>query len=103
MMVPVASVVLIVQVMFDMNGAVNQFLLRFGAHYYGGVKKYQWVTIPLALHGVIVKKDGIFGVHSSVNNLISLNFSSVVILDVLRATKRYISAKSSLGSLPLIK
>lgn len=27
-------------------------------HYYGGVKKYQWVTIPLALHGVIVKKDG---------------------------------------------
>lgn len=27
-------------------------------HYYGGVKKYQWVTIPLALHGVMVKKDG---------------------------------------------
>ncbi len=27
-------------------------------HYYGGVKKFQWVTIPLALHGVIVKKDG---------------------------------------------
>ncbi|MBQ7077152.1 MAG: aminopeptidase [Lachnospiraceae bacterium] len=27
-------------------------------HYYGGVKKYQWVTIPLALHGVIAKKDG---------------------------------------------
>lgn len=27
-------------------------------HYYGGVKKYQWVTIPLALHGVIIKKDG---------------------------------------------
>lgn len=27
-------------------------------HYYGGVKKYQWVTIPLALHGIIVKKDG---------------------------------------------
>ncbi len=27
-------------------------------HYYGGVKKYQWVAIPLALHGVIVKKDG---------------------------------------------
>lgn len=27
-------------------------------HYYGGVKKYQWVTIPLAIHGVIVKKDG---------------------------------------------
>ncbi len=27
-------------------------------HYYGGVKKYQWVTIPLALHGVICKKNG---------------------------------------------
>ena len=26
-------------------------------HYYGGVKKYQWVTLPLALHGVVVKKD----------------------------------------------
>lgn len=30
----------------------------FDTHYYGGVKKYQWVTLPLALHGVIVKKDG---------------------------------------------
>ena len=27
-------------------------------HYYGGIKKYQWVTIPLALHGVVVRKDG---------------------------------------------
>lgn len=27
-------------------------------HYYGGIKKYQWVNIPLALHGVIIKKDG---------------------------------------------
>ncbi|MBP5225121.1 MAG: aminopeptidase [Lachnospiraceae bacterium] len=27
-------------------------------HYYGGIKKYQWVTVPLALYGVIVKKDG---------------------------------------------
>ena len=27
-------------------------------HYYGGIKKYQWVTLPLALHGIIVKKDG---------------------------------------------
>ena len=26
-------------------------------HYYGGIKKYQWTTIPLALHGVIVKKN----------------------------------------------
>ncbi|MGM9972649.1 MAG: aminopeptidase [Clostridiaceae bacterium] len=27
-------------------------------HYYGGIKKYQWVAIPLAIHGVVVKKDG---------------------------------------------
>ena len=27
-------------------------------HYYGGIKKYQWVTLPLAIHGIIVKKDG---------------------------------------------
>ena len=27
-------------------------------HYYGGIKKFQWVTLPLALHGVVVKKDG---------------------------------------------
>ncbi|MBR6485333.1 MAG: aminopeptidase [Lachnospiraceae bacterium] len=33
-------------------------LAYLDTHYYGGVKKYQWVTIPLALHGVIVKKDG---------------------------------------------
>ncbi|MBP3559686.1 MAG: aminopeptidase [Clostridia bacterium] len=30
----------------------------FKTHYYGGIKKYQWVAIPLALHGVVVKKDG---------------------------------------------
>ena len=30
----------------------------FDTHYYGGVKKYQWVTLPLALHGVVAKKDG---------------------------------------------
>ena len=29
-------------------------------HYYGGIKKYQWATIPLALYGVIVRKDGTF-------------------------------------------
>lgn len=33
-------------------------LVLLDTHYYGGVKKYQWVTLPLALHGVIVKKDG---------------------------------------------
>lgn len=30
----------------------------FDTHYYGGIKKYQWVALPLALHGVVVKKDG---------------------------------------------
>lgn len=30
----------------------------FDTHYYGGIKKYQWVTVPLAIHGVIVRKDG---------------------------------------------
>lgn len=30
----------------------------FKTHYYGGIKKYQWVTIPLALHGVVVKSNG---------------------------------------------
>jgi len=33
-------------------------LALFETHYYGGIKKYQWVTIPLSIHGVIVKKDG---------------------------------------------
>ena len=33
-------------------------LAFFKTHYYGGIKKYQWVTLPLALHGVIAKKDG---------------------------------------------
>lgn len=35
----------------------NDFAL-LDTHYYGGVKKYQWVTIPLAIHGIIIKKDG---------------------------------------------
>ncbi len=30
----------------------------FDTHYYGGIKKYQWVTVPLAIHGVVVRKDG---------------------------------------------
>ena len=30
----------------------------FKTHYYGGVKKYQWATIPLAIHGVVYRKDG---------------------------------------------
>ena len=30
----------------------------FKTHYYGGIKKYQWVSVPLALHGVVYRKDG---------------------------------------------
>ena len=33
-------------------------LALFKTHYYGGIKKYQWTTIPLALHGKVIKKDG---------------------------------------------
>ncbi len=33
-------------------------LALFKTHYYGGIKKYQWPTVPLALHGVVVKKNG---------------------------------------------
>ena len=36
----------------------NEELAYLDTHYYGGIKKYQWVTWPLALHGVIVKTDG---------------------------------------------
>ena len=36
----------------------NDEFAYLDTHYYGGIKKYQWVTLPLALHGVIVKKDG---------------------------------------------
>ncbi len=33
-------------------------LALFKTHYYGGIKKYQWTTVPLSLHGVIIKADG---------------------------------------------
>ncbi|MFA7109730.1 MAG: aminopeptidase [Sphaerochaetaceae bacterium] len=33
-------------------------LVYLDTHYYGGIKKFQWVTLPLALHGVVCKKDG---------------------------------------------
>ena len=36
----------------------NEELAYLDTHYYGGIKKYLWVTLPLALHGVIVKTDG---------------------------------------------
>ena len=36
----------------------DQELVYFKTHYYGGIKKYQWTTIPLSIHGVIVKANG---------------------------------------------
>ena len=36
----------------------NEGFAYLDTHYYGGIKKYQWVAQPLSLHGVIVKKDG---------------------------------------------
>lgn len=36
----------------------DQELALLDTHYYGGVKKYQWVTLPMALHGTVAKKDG---------------------------------------------
>ena len=37
----------------------DQELALFKTHYYGGIKRYQWTAIPLALHGVVIRKDGI--------------------------------------------
>ncbi len=39
--------------LYEKNGIVY-----FNTHYYGGIKKYQWVTMPIAIHGVISRKDG---------------------------------------------
>lgn len=39
--------------LYEKNG-----IAYMDTHYYGGVKKYQWVTIPLAIHGVVITKDG---------------------------------------------
>ena len=36
----------------------KDFVVYMNTHYYGGIKKYQWVTLPLAIHGVVCKKDG---------------------------------------------
>lgn len=36
----------------------EQGIAKLDTHYYGGIKSYQWVTLPLALHGVVAKKDG---------------------------------------------
>ncbi len=39
--------------LYEKNGIVY-----LNTHYYGGIKKYQWVTLPLAIHGVVAKKNG---------------------------------------------
>lgn len=36
----------------------KDFVTYLNTHYYGGIKKYQWVTIPLAIHGIVCKTDG---------------------------------------------
>ncbi len=36
----------------------DEEIAYFNTHYYGGIKKYQWVTLPMAIHGVVCKKDG---------------------------------------------
>ena len=36
----------------------KDFVVYLNTHYYGGIKKYQWVTLPLAIHGVVCTKDG---------------------------------------------
>ncbi|MBP3365605.1 MAG: aminopeptidase [Treponema sp.] len=36
----------------------KDFIVYLNTHYYGGIKKYQWVTVPLAIHGVVCLKDG---------------------------------------------
>ena len=36
----------------------KDFIVYLNTHYYGGIKKYQWVTLPLAIHGVVCTKDG---------------------------------------------
>ncbi|MDD4237751.1 MAG: aminopeptidase [Desulfotomaculaceae bacterium] len=41
------------QPLFEKDG-----LALFKTHYYGGIKKYQWLSLPLALHGVVIKGDG---------------------------------------------
>ncbi|MCY6484686.1 aminopeptidase [Clostridium aestuarii] len=49
-------------------------LALFDTHYYGGIKKYQWVTLPLAIHGVMIKKDG-----TTVNIVIGEEISDPVV------------------------
>lgn len=88
----------------------NNEIAIFKTHYYGGVKKYQWTTIPLALHGRIVKKDG---THTDVVIGENLNEPCFYITDLLpHLAKDQMSKKMSeaitgedlnvlIGSMPL--
>ena len=69
----------------------------FKTHYYGGIKKFQWVTIPLALHGVIVKEDG-----TVINVCIGEDESDPVfyITDVLPHLGKDIQAKNVSSAFP---
>ena len=49
-------------------------LVLLDTHYYGGIKKYQWVATPLALHGVVVLKDG-----TTVNVVIGEDMNDTVV------------------------
>lgn len=66
-------------------------------HYYGGIKKYQWVATPLALHGVIVKKDG-----SSVNVCVGEKDDDPIfyISDLLPHLSKDQNAKSMSAGIP---
>ena len=44
----------------------------FKTHYYGGIRKYQWGTIPLAIHGVVAKKNGELTESASVKKKMTL-------------------------------
>ena len=63
-------------------------------HYYGGVKKYQWTTIPLALHGVVCKKDG---------SVIDVNIGEDVKDPIVGITDLLIHLSADQMALPLAK
>lgn len=50
-------------------------LAYMDTHYYGGIKKYQWVTVPLAIHGVVAKKMELFLISISVKMIMTLYFA----------------------------
>lgn len=50
-------------------------LAYMDTHYYGGIKKYQWVTVPLAIHGVVAKKMELLLILISVKMIMTLYFA----------------------------